>query len=81
MIKCKLFGHNWEFYKEYAKEKYYSYYYLKDFEIDIEREFRICNRCHHKQIRLHHIGNESDWETHILNKVESRDKILKELGI
>jgi len=47
----------------------------------VDTQFRICERCQHKQVREHFTGRESDWSTSELSKEQLRDKKLKELGI
>ena len=47
----------------------------------IDTEFRICDRCHLKQVREHFTGRESDWSTTELSTDQLRNKKLKELGI
>ena len=45
--------------------------------ITIKRDFRICERCFFKQIRLHNTGNDKfDWEVSELTKEELRQKNL-----
>jgi hypothetical protein len=80
-MKCRLFGHKWNYYKEEVEHTVSSVYSSREVSIMIDTEFRICERCQYKQVREHHTGRDSDWSTTELNKEQLRDKKLKELGI
>lgn len=80
-MKCKLFGHKWNYYKEEVEHTASSIYSSREFTIMIDTEFRICDRCQYKQVREHHTGRDIDWSTSELSKEQLRDKKLKELGI
>lgn len=80
-MKCKLFGHKWNYYKEEVEHTVSSVYSSREISIMIDTEFRICERCQYKQVRLHHTGRDSDWSTAELSKEQLRNKKLKELGI
>jgi len=80
-MKCKLFGHKWNHYKEEVEHTVSSAFSSKPFTMMIDTEFRICDRCQYKQVREHFTGRESDWLTSELTKEQLRDKKLKELGI
>ena len=80
-MKCKIFGHKWNYYKEEVEHNVSSIYSSREFTMMIDTEFRICERCQYKQVREHFTGRESDWSTAELSKEQLRDKKLKELGI
>lgn len=85
-MRCKIFGHKWNFYKEDVEHKIEpisnSHMSVPGFTIMVNTEFRICERCYHKQQRLHWTTKENvDWKDHDLSKEQSRDMKLKELGI
>jgi hypothetical protein len=80
-MKCRLFGHKWNYYNEEVEHTVSSVYSSREVSIMIDTEFRICERCQYKQVREHHTGRDSDWSTTELNKEQLRDKKLKELGI
>jgi hypothetical protein len=85
-MKCKLFGHKWNYYKEEVEHQLpisgNSFGAgSTPFTMMVDTEFRICDRCQYKQVREHHTGRETDWSTAELNKEQLRDKKLKELGI
>jgi hypothetical protein len=80
-MKCKLFGHKWNQYKEEVEHTVSSFFSSGEFTIMVDTEFRICDRCQYKQVREHHTGRDSDWSTAELSKEQLRDKKLKELGI
>ena len=84
-MRCKIFGHKWNFYKEDVEHKIEpisnSHMSVPGFTIMISTEFRICERCYHKKVRENYTGRESDWKDHELSKEQSRDKKLKSLGI
>ena len=81
MMKCKIFGHKWNKYKVETTKEVEPTKHTVGFSYHKIDEFRICKRCHYKQIRLHYTGRESDWHEWELNTDELRDKKLKELGI
>lgn len=86
MIKCKLLGHNWDYYDEMEKHTFpahsNSHMTVPEFTIDINSHFRICKRCSKKQKKINYFDiSVTDWEDCNLNKQESRDRKLKELGI
>ncbi len=80
-MKCKLFGHKWNYYKEEVEQTVSSVYSSREISIMVDTEFRICERCHLKQVREHFTGREYDWSTTELSTDQLRDKKLKELGI
>jgi hypothetical protein len=80
-MKCKLFGHKWNHYKEEVEHTVSSAFSSREISIMVDTEFRICERCQYKQEREHHTGRDSDWSTAELNKEQLRNKKLKELGI
>ena len=80
-MKCKLFGHKWNYYKEIVEQTVSSSFGSKDITILVDTEFRICERCQYKQVREHFTGRDIDWSTAELSKEQLRDKKLKELGI
>jgi hypothetical protein len=87
-MKCKLFGHKWNYYKEIVEQTHSSmvarggvYGASSTFTILVDTEFRICERCQYKQVREHFTGRDIDWSTAELSKEQLRDKKLKELGI
>jgi hypothetical protein len=80
-MKCKIFGHKWNYYKEEVEHNVSSIYSSREFTMMIDTEFRICDRCQYKQVREHFTGREYDWSTAELSKEQLRDKKLKELGI
>jgi len=80
-MKCRLFGHKWNYYKEEVEHTVSSVFSSREVSIMIDTEFRICDRCQYKQVRQHFTGRDSDWSTAELNKEQLRDKKLKELGI
>ncbi len=76
---CKLFGHKWNLYKEDIQ--HITSVGVKSVSINVSTEFRFCPRCFIKQQRFHHTGHETDWKDCQLDKEESRQKKLKELGL
>ncbi len=80
-MKCKLFGHKWNYYNEEVEQTIISLFNSKPFTMMVDTEFRICDRCHLKQVREHHTGKDIDWSTAELSTEQLRDKKLKELGI
>ena len=80
-MKCRLFGHKWNYYKEEVEQTVSSVFSSREISIMVDTEFRICDRCQYKQVREHHTGRDSDWSTAELNKDQLRNKKLKELGI
>ena len=80
-MKCRLFGHKWNYYKEEVEHTVSSVYSSREFTVMIDTQFRICERCQYKQVREHHTGKDIDWSTAELSKEQLRDKKLKELGI
>lgn len=80
-MRCKIFGHKWNFYKEDVEHKIESLS-VAGFTIMINTEFRICERCYHKQQRQHWTSKENvDWKDYELSKEQLRDMKLKSLGI
>ena len=80
-MKCRLFGHKWNYYNEEVEHTVSSIYSSREFTMMIDTQFRICDRCQYKQVREHHTGKDIDWSTAELNKEQLREKKLKELGI
>ena len=80
-MKCKLFGHKWNYYKEIVEQTVSSSFSSKDITILIDTQFRICDRCQYKQERKHFTGKKTDWHSAELSTEQLRDKKLKELGI
>ena len=80
-MKCKLFGHKWNYYKEEVEQTIISLFNSKPFTMMVDTEFRICERCQYKQVREHFSGRESDWSHSELSKEQLREKKLKQLGI
>jgi hypothetical protein len=85
-MRCKIFGHKFNYYKEAVKHQLpisgNSFGAgSTPFTMMVDTQFRICERCHYKQVREHFTGRESDWSTSELNKEQLREKKLKELGI
>lgn len=87
-LKCKIFGHKWNLYKEEVEQTHSAmvarggvYGSSKTFTIMIDTQFRICDRCYYKQERKHFTGRDTDWYSAELNKEQSRQKKLKELGL
>jgi hypothetical protein len=80
-MKCKLFGHKWNYYKEEVEHTVSSVFSSREVSIMIDTQFRICERCQYKQVREHHTGRDTDWSTAELSKEQLRNKKLKELGI
>jgi hypothetical protein len=80
-MKCKLFGHKWNYYNEEVEHTVSSVYSSREVSIMTDTEFRICDRCQYKQERKHFTGRDTDWSTAELSKEQLRDKKLKELGI
>ena len=85
-MKCRLFGHKWNYYNEEVEQTFTSAlvpYSSKprEFTIMIDTQFRICDRCQCKQERKHFTGKSTDWYEAELSKEQLRDKKLKELGI
>ena len=80
-MKCRLFGHKWNYYNEEVEHTVSSVYSSREFTMMIDTQFRICDRCQYKQVREHHTGKDIDWSTAELNKEQLREKKLKELGI
>jgi hypothetical protein len=80
-MKCKLFGHKWNYYNEEVEQTIISLFNSKPFTMMVDTEFRICDRCQYKQVREHHTGKDIDWSTAELSTEQLRDKKLKELGI
>jgi len=80
-MKCRLFGHKWNYYKEIIEQTVSSSFGSKDITILVDTQFRICERCQYKQERKHFTGKSTDWYEAELSKEQLRDKKLKELGI
>jgi hypothetical protein len=80
-MKCRLFGHKWNYYKEIVEQTVSSSFSSKDITILVDTQFRICDRCQYKQERKHFTGKDTDWYSTELSKEQLRDKKLKELGI
>ena len=80
-LKCKVFGHKWNFYNEEVEQTVSSSFSSREISIMIDTQFRICDRCQCKQERKHFTGKDTDWSTADLNKEQSREKKLRELGI
>ena len=85
-MKCRLFGHKWNYYNEEVEQTFTSALVAyssnpREFTIMVDTQFRICDRCQCKQERKHFTGRDSDWSTSELSKEQLRDKKLKELGI
>ena len=85
-MRCKIFGHKWQNYFEdvphITSAISNSHMSVPSFTFMVNTEFRICERCYHKQERQHWTTKENvDWKDHDLSKEQSRDKKLKELGI
>jgi len=79
-MRCKIFGHKWNYYKEYVEHVFLESVY-GPFTMMVDTEFRICERCQYKQVREHFTGRESDWSHSELSKEQLREKKLKQLGI
>jgi hypothetical protein len=74
---CKLFGHNWQNYKQGVPHIMSSGY-----KFMVDTDFRFCVKCSTNQIRVAHTSkNEIDWKNCELNSDQLRDKKLKELGL
>jgi hypothetical protein len=85
-MKCKLFGHKWNYYNEEVEQTFTSALVPyssnpREFTIMVDTEFRICDRCQYKQVREHHTGKSIDWCEAELSTEQLRNKKLKELGI
>jgi hypothetical protein len=80
-MKCKIFGHKWNYYNEEVEQTVSSVYSSREISIMIDTQFRICDRCQCKQERKHFTGKSMDWYPVELNKDQLRNKKLKELGI
>ena len=82
-MKCKLFGHKWNHYKEEVEQTISPPFpqLHQPFNITVDTQFRICDRCQYKQERKHFTGKDTDWYESELSKEQLREKKLKELGI
>ena len=82
-MKCKLFGHKWNHYKEEVEQTISPPFpqLHQPFNITVDTQFRICDRCQYKQERKHFTGKSTDWHEVELSKEQLRNKKLKELGI
>jgi len=85
-LKCKLFGHKWELYKEdvphVTSPVNLHNKIIPSYTFNINTEFRYCPRCFTNQIRVASSGSEStDWRDVTLTVEQSREKKLKELGL
>jgi hypothetical protein len=82
-MKCKLFGHKWNHYKEEVEQTISPPFpqLHQPFNITVDTQFRICDRCQYKQERKHFTGKDTDWYEVELSKEQLRNKKLKELGI
>lgn len=83
-MKCKIFGHKWNYYTDSIEYKYEPIPILSitGYTIDIITQFRICKRCSYKQERFAFTNKEKiDWRSANLNKEEMRNEKLKSLGI
>ncbi len=80
-MKCKLFGHKWNYYNQEVEQTIISLFNSKPFTMMVDTEFRICERCHLKQERKHFTGRSIDWYSVELSTEQLRNKKLKELGI
>jgi hypothetical protein len=76
-MRCKIFGHKWNYYKEAAEHCIY-FVYILGFARIFDAQFRICERCQYKQVREHFTDY---WVHSELSKEQLREKKLKELGI
>jgi hypothetical protein len=80
-MKCRLFGHKWNHYKEEVEHTVSSAFSSREISIMVDTEFRICERCQYKQERKHFTGKSTDWYSSELSTEQLRNKKLKELGI
>jgi hypothetical protein len=85
-MKCRLFGHKWNHYREEVEQTHSAavaphFSNSSTFTIMVDTEFRICERCHLKQERKHFTGRSIDWYSVELSTEQLRNKKLKELGI
>jgi len=85
-MKCKLFGHKWNYYKEdvphITSPVNLTHRVIPSYTFPVNTEFRYCPRCFINQVRVAHSGDEkTDWRNVALNVEQERDKKLKELGI
>jgi len=81
-MKCKLFGHKWNYYKEDVPHITSPVLEGLILGSACDTEFRYCSRCFTNQVRVAHSFDEkTDWRNVVLNVEQERDKKLKELGI
>ena len=82
-MNCKIFGHKWNHYKEEVEQTISPPFpqLHQPFNITVDTQFRICDRCQYKQERKHFTGKDTDWHESELSKEQLRNKKLKELGI
>jgi hypothetical protein len=82
-MNCKIFGHKWNHYKEEVEQTISPPFpqLHQPFNITVDTQFRICDRCQYKQERKHFTGKDTDWHEVELSKEQLRNKKLKELGI
>ena len=82
-MNCKIFGHKWNHYKEEVEQTISPPFpqLHQPFNITVDTQFRICDRCQYKQERKHFTGKDTDWHEAELSKEQLRNKKLKELGI
>jgi hypothetical protein len=82
-MNCKIFGHKWNHYKEEVEQTISPPFpqLHQPFNITVDTQFRICDRCQYKQERKHFTGKDTDWYEVELSKEQLRNKKLKELGI
>jgi hypothetical protein len=82
-MNCKIFGHKWNHYKEEVEQTISPPFpqLHQPFNITVDTQFRICDRCQYKQERKHFTGKSTDWHEVELSKEQLRNKKLKELGI
>ena len=75
-MNCKIFLHNWEYYKDYVPHISSSHTFI------VSTEFRFCNKCFTNQVRVAYSSSDKiDWRIVELSKEQLREKRLKELGI
>ena len=86
-LRCKIFGHSWNIYRENVTY-IISGSINKSMPLGIENtwpiDVRMCLRCYCKQIRnidVNTVKLKYNWSEWKLTKEELRDKNLKELGI
>ena len=85
-LKCKVFGHKWQEYKEdvthVTPSISNSHMSVPSITFSVNTTFRYCPKCFTNQIRLAWSDDEKvDWRSVDLSIEQEREKKLKDLGL